>query len=296
MQSGRTLYRSETAGIIDIRCRPGNCDCGGDEQLSTLDITFPRAGAFVRHIGRRQYLADPNHVIFFNRKETYRVSHPVPEGDDCSIFNLSDQAIIDIIADFHPAAGETPDAPFPFRDAPSSPRLFAFHRRVMQYARDAAHDTVAIDECVLALVERAVQAAFTARGRRPVRLKPATRRAHRTLAHDARTILSEQYRKPLTLDGLARQVHSSAYHLARVFRQHTGLSIHRYLNRLRLRAGLDRVAGGEPNLTAIALDLGFGSHSHFSDAFRREFGCPPSRFRNAIDSSGIRQMSRFLEV
>jgi AraC-like DNA-binding protein len=32
-------------------------------------------------------------------------------------------------------------------------------------------------------------------------------------------------------------------------------------------------------LTAIALAAGFGSHSHLTDAFRREFGCSPDRVR-----------------
>jgi len=47
---------------------------------------------------------------------------------------------------------------------------------------------VAIDECVPALVERAVRAAFKARGRRPVCIKPDTQRRHATLAIDARSI------------------------------------------------------------------------------------------------------------
>ena len=33
------------------------------------------------------------------------------------------------------------------------------------------------------------------------------------------------------------------------------------------------------DLTALALDLGFSSHSHFTAAFRRAFGRPPAEFR-----------------
>jgi AraC-like DNA-binding protein len=32
-------------------------------------------------------------------------------------------------------------------------------------------------------------------------------------------------------------------------------------------------------LTELALDLGYSSHSHFTDAFRREFGVSPAAFR-----------------
>jgi AraC-like DNA-binding protein len=36
------------------------------------------------------------------------------------------------------------------------------------------------------------------------------------------------------------------------------------------------------DLTALAFDLGFSSHSHFSAAFRRAFGCTPSAFRESM--------------
>jgi AraC-like DNA-binding protein len=33
------------------------------------------------------------------------------------------------------------------------------------------------------------------------------------------------------------------------------------------------------DLTTLAFDLGFSSHSHFTVSFRRAFGCTPSEFR-----------------
>lgn len=40
-----------------------------------------------------------------------------------------------------------------------------------------------------------------------------------------------------------------------------------------------RMAEGRSNLTDLALDLGFADHSHFTNAFRREWGISPSEFR-----------------
>jgi AraC-like DNA-binding protein len=78
---------------------------------------------------------------------------------------------------------------------------------------------------------------------------------------------------------MARAVHASPFHLARIFQQRTGVPVHRYLTQLRLRAALERLADGADDLTALALELGFSSHSHFTDSFRREFGCAPSTVR-----------------
>jgi AraC-like DNA-binding protein len=49
---------------------------------------------------------------------------------------------------------------------------------------------------------------------------------------------------------------------------------------------------GADDLTALALELGFSSHSHFTDAFRAEFGRAPSRIRR----STLRELSKNLEV
>ena len=58
--------------------------------------------------------------------------------------------------------------------------------------------------------------------------------------------------------------------------QAVGAPVHQYLLRLRLAVALDRLDGGERNLSALALDLGFSSHSHFTTAFRRHYGLVPS--------------------
>ena len=41
------------------------------------------------------------------------------------------------------------------------------------------------------------------------------------------------------MDSTPRSVHSSPFHLARVFRTRTGFTIHGYRNQLRLRSSLD---------------------------------------------------------
>ena len=101
---------------------------------------------------------------------------------------------------------------------------------------------------------------------------------------------------PRTLDEVARAVYASPFHLARIFQQQTGVPVHRYLTRLRLRASLERLADGTKDLTALALDLGFSSHSHFTDTFRREFGCTPSAVRHEPGRRTLREMSKNLIV
>ena len=75
---------------------------------------------------------------------------------------------------------------------------------------------------------------------------------------------------------------ASVFHLARTFRRRTGFSLHAYRNQLRVRTALEHLASPGTDLVALALDLGFSSHSHFTETFRRGFGVTPSEARRSL--------------
>jgi AraC-like DNA-binding protein len=81
------------------------------------------------------------------------------------------------------------------------------------------------------------------------------------------------------LGRVAYVLRTSPFHLARVFRAETGFSVDAYQRSLRLRAALERLPTYADGLTTLALELGFSSHSHFTETFRREFGVSPSALR-----------------
>lgn len=107
-------------------------------------------------------------------------------------------------------------------------------------------------------------------------------RRHRELVEAAREHLARSFAdQGLTLDQLARDIGAGAFHLARVFRQVTGRSLHEYRTQLRLRAVLLALAETD-SLAQLAVSVGFSSHSHLSDVFRRHFDASPSQVRKAL--------------
>jgi AraC family transcriptional regulator len=56
------------------------------------------------------------------------------------------------------------------------------------------------------------------------------------------------------------------------------MPLYRYQLRLRLARSLD-LLNQYDDLTALALEVGFSSHSHFTAAFRRTYGRTPSAFK-----------------
>ena len=103
--------------------------------------------------------------------------------------------------------------------------------------------------------------------------------SQKELVASTREVLSEGFTQPLTLDQLAREVHSSPFHLSRTFRRVTGVALHSYITELRLRESLERVWDSTIPLDRVACDLGFSSHSHFTARFRHSFGVMPSALR-----------------
>src|SRR5262249_21779409 len=130
----------------------------------------------------------------------------------------------------------------------------------------------------------------------PRRRRSGTEADHADRVEAAKTYLASRLGERITLDDIARAVHASPFHLARIFGERTGVPLHRYLTRLRLRAALERLAGGAGDLTALALDLAFSSHSHFADAFRREFGRTPSDVRRGASLRTLAEMSKNLKA
>jgi AraC family transcriptional regulator len=281
--SFHSLYKSPLVSVRDYRCRACRGGPGAEEYSNSNDIVLLRHGAFCKHFGSHRITADVNQAIYFSEGSSYRVSHPGDCGDRGTTFAVPRRVLNDIIRELDPSIDDHPDRPFPFVTGPCDCHIFWRHRElVMRLEAAESHPLEALwaDVTALQLIASVLEAAFERRsGPRKRRRRRGTDADHADRIEAAKTYLATRLSERITLDSVARAVHASPFHLARVFQQQTGIPVHRYLTRLRLRASLERLSGGASDLTALALELGFSSHSHFADAFRREFGRTPSWFR-----------------
>jgi AraC family transcriptional regulator len=85
-------------------------------------------------------------------------------------------------------------------------------------------------------------------------------------------------REKLSVEKLAARAGFSQYHFCRVFQWEAGYSIMEYLRNRRLAYAASDLSTGK-RILDIAVDYGFETHSGFSKAFRRYFGCPPEVYR-----------------
>ncbi|WP_394847678.1 helix-turn-helix transcriptional regulator [Pendulispora brunnea] len=247
-------------------------------------ITFPRLPVLVAHAGEGSIVADPSIVKFFNRGQEFRREALCDAGDRCEWFSFDVATVAAAVRPYDPAAADRPGRPFALTHAPVDSASFLLQRRISERVmRGDRPDILDIEEALYTLLAQTVAHAYANRGlgRAARREAPAPWRLQKAVVDHIERTLATRYREPLSLDDLAKSVGYSPFHLAHVFRAHTGTTIHAKRMKLRMHVALEEVRDPQRDLTDIALDLGFSSHSHFTESFRRTFGQAPRAFRSA---------------
>jgi len=91
--------------------------------------------------------------------------------------------------------------------------------------------------------------------------------------------IESHFAEELSLDDIAAIAGVSRFQLVRAFGYATGTSVMRYVRARRLTEAARALAGGAPDILAVALDAGYGSHEAFTRAFRDQFGVTPESVR-----------------
>ncbi len=258
----RLLYKSPLVSVRDYRCRACRGGPGAEEYSDSNDIVLLRHGAFCKHFGSRRITADVNQAIYFSQGSAYRVSHPAKCGDRGTTFAIAPRVLSDIIRELDPSIDDHAERPFPFVNGPCEPANFWQHRELVLRLEAAGNHPLEhlwADVTALQLIANVLEAAFERHSgpRKQCRRRTGTDADHIERVEAAKTYLAARLSERITLDEVAQAVHASPFHLARVFQQRTGVPVHRYLTRLRLRASLERLSGGANDLTALALESGF---------------------------------------
>lgn len=85
----------------------------------------------------------------------------------------------------------------------------------------------------------------------------------------------------LTIGTLARQTKVSPSYLMRLFREHLGLSPHRYILLRRIQRARNLLRATEMPIADIAVATGFSSQSHLTSTFQKYVGVSPGCYRRS---------------
>jgi AraC family transcriptional regulator len=81
--------------------------------------------------------------------------------------------------------------------------------------------------------------------------------------------------EPPSLHELGQRVGCSPFYLSRTFSAEMSMTIPQFLRKLRMERAAELLRSGKFNVTEAALEVGYSSLSHFSQAFCQTMGCCP---------------------
>jgi AraC family transcriptional regulator len=293
-QTRQKLVDSFGVSVVDFRCRAHVEPLGPEEPNPTHGIVFVRKGVFRRKRQGETLVADANHVLFFNAGEPYRYSHPLPGGDECTILVLDGHRALDLVGRHAPRDALSLSTPFRIGHGLASPLAARLHYELLGLVRREAPKLV-LEDIVAELADEAVGAAYRMRGVRSERESASTAACRRRcdLVEAAKLAVNEHLEALPSLGEIAGELGCSPFHLSRTFHRTAGLSLRAYIGRLRARRAAHRLAADERNLTELALELGYADHSHFTNAFKDEWGVTPSRFRDLQRAPAVAPRNNF---
>jgi AraC family transcriptional regulator len=274
----RVVFATDSITIGAFRCSTAHPSFSDSGPIRQDCFVFPRTAVVIEHDGARPFVADPTVITLYNRSQVYGRRPVSRDGDRCDWFAVSRDLLRGALADRDRAAADS-DRPMRFMHAPSDAATYLEQRRLFTTVCNAdTLDPLAVEERVVALLDRVLQLAYRAHRSRAA----ADRRRTALLADATRQWIAPRAAERLTLSRIAAAMDCSVFHLCRSFRRATGLTLHDYREQVRLRLALERVVDAERDLSRLALDLGYSSHSHFTAAFGRAFGAPPSAARKLL--------------
>ena len=267
----RLLYAGDTVCIGTFSCCSDDPQFDEESPSTAHCIVFARTAVWIHHEGGRRFVADPTVVTFHNRGRLYRRWRVADPRDRCDWIAYSDDVLEEAVTPIGPARQHP--LWFPREWAPVGSLTYARQRRLFERAGAGVADAAEIEEQAVLLLDRALEDAAGAVARwslRPARGFDAVQQV--------RAIIARTPSRIPPLRSLAAVAEMTPFQLCRAFSRVCGETMTAYRLRLRLLLSLERLRAGDA-ITDVALAHGFSSHSHFTAAFRRLFGVPPSAWK-----------------
>ncbi len=268
--NARPLLTTDTMTVWDVVCQ-GMCrHKSAEEFVAATHLVFPYRGVYVHHVGRAEAVAEANQIVFINEGEPYRVSHPIAGGDSSLSIGVSAATLLELApANYLQARSR---AAFNRLHLRIDAGVQALTARLRQRLAHGAIEALEAEALTLALLRRALGESISR--------APSGSVGRQKLVDRAKLVLASDLGRRWTLAAIAADVGVSPVYLTQLFQQVEGLPLYRYQLQLRLARALE-LLGDDVDLTDLALDLGFSSHSHFAATFKRTYGQAPSAFQRS---------------
>ncbi|MEK5488771.1 MULTISPECIES: helix-turn-helix transcriptional regulator [Lysinibacillus] len=113
----------------------------------------------------------------------------------------------------------------------------------------------------------------------------------RTIAY-----IEEQLMEEISLERLPNNVGYSKFHLSRIFKQETGITIGEYIRIRRIAMAASYLMYSSVSILTIAFTLQFQSQEAFTRAFKEVYALPPGKYRKLMQSLNMLEEENYMET
>ena len=274
---------ASSPGVVagSFRCPVKDTTFKGSEELHCHFVVFPRTSIDIAVSGHRRFVSTPANATFHAPGSSYTRRVVDPRGDLSDYVALSDELLRSVALQADPGekfcSWSSDRVRFRFPVCPMPPDVFLAQRRFfMRAARKGFADELLLEESALKIVAAILAVGAGA----PMRADSATPSSRQAEAVErACAFMAADPTRHCRLGDIAAAAFVSPYHLARLFHQSTGFTLHGFLTTLRLREAAGMLDETVQTLKRIARETGFSSHPHLTRSFQRHFGILPSEYR-----------------
>ncbi|WP_269714377.1 helix-turn-helix transcriptional regulator [Caulobacter sp. NIBR2454] len=257
----RVVFASESTTIIDLSVSYEAAPPRG--ATSRYQVVLPYLGLFTYSVGRRSTTVDANRTLMVPAGIEYADSHPVRNLGHSAVAIAPEPEVMEELCRL---LGSRPADVFTDLSQPASPKLrLAAHR--LRNIADHGAGPLEADELAIQVLQEV--------------LDTPKRSGGAPIVQRAKHVIHERGCERLSLQDIARAVGVSPVYLTQEFTRTEGMPLYQYQLHLRLGRALVELPHCA-DITGLAIDLGFSSHSHFGAAFRRVFGVTPAEFRSGV--------------
>lgn len=255
----RLVHQSAAVAIRDISASHERPPQGTSPHHQ---VVLPYQGVFTYSVGRRSTVIDPNRTLMVPANIDFMDSHPVRDVGHAAVAVAPAPEVMEELSGL---MGGAPDDFFGELSRPAGPRaVMAAHRLRMLSETDAG--PLEADELAIEALQMVFGSGNLGKGQAS------------QVVERAKQVVHERGCRRLSLGEIAGEVGVSPVYLTQEFTRTEGMPLYKYQLQLRLSRALVELPYCD-DITGLAIDLGFSSHSHFGAAFRRVFGITPAEFR-----------------
>jgi len=241
-------------------------------------VVFPRTAVTIAQSRFKPVVANPNNVMFYEPCQSYRRTVVDPRGDRCEFYAIAPDLLEELLASTSSLTSGSDSRFFKNAWGPSDAKQYLAQRILFSHiCSNAEVDPFFVEESALNILVKVFD-----QSSRHSRNKPAstiTSMNNRDQVQAAIEFMSLHHNTAISIEDIAEHLDISVFHLCRIFKKHTGTSMHQYLTQYRLRSAVEKIHETQSSITDVAFDFEFSSHSHFSSAFRQVFGITPKQLR-----------------